>query len=264
MQNENFHSPYLSGSRLYRALDRVGIVVMEAPSGPDDLNMGAMPRDVVGEAAFRAAAQANSTQVTPREAVADISDYSTISNPMFPPSVRGFYVAPSAPEAVTVDLLDSWNLLTESATRSAEFHANLFSRLRLMRFPRDKIGERVNNWFANRAAVRVPVEPGQVLLLNNHRFACRVLAGAVVPYQAWNIWMKLPFASPDEEHMALAQAFRERLKVAVDSEAPSSAALFGSIEGSPEELLKNTKLATQSPEDGLAAFKRVFLALEQS
>jgi hypothetical protein len=263
---------------------------MEAPSGPDDLNMGAMPRDVVGEAAFRAAAQANSTQVTPREAVADISDYSTISNPMFPPSVRGFYVAPSAPEAVTVDLLDSWNLLTESATRSAEFHANLFSRLRLMRFPqsvwiaptfsvragslifaqpsrigtRDKIGERVNNWFANRAAVRVPVEPGQVLLLNNHRFACRVLAGAVVPYQAWNIWMKLPFASPDEEHMALAQAFRERLKVAVDSEAPSSAALFGSIEGSPEELLKNTKLATQSPEDGLAAFKRVFLALEQS
>lgn len=291
MQSEDFHSPYLSGSRLFRALDRNGAVLMEAPPLTEDLTLEAMPRHVAGAAAFRAGANAVLLPPSRAQASADTSAYSTLANPIFPPPVRGIYLPPDAPSPLAVDLLDSWNLLTESATRSADFHGNLFSRLRMMRFqksvwiaptfsiragnfifaqpgrigPKDKIGERVNNWFANRSGVRVEVAPGQVLLLNNHRFGCRVQGNSGACYQSWQIWTRDAFSPPPgEQDLELADAFRRKLKTVVESETGPSAPLFGHADASPEDLLRGAQPASRSPEEVLAAFKRVFLALEQS
>jgi len=109
-------------------------------------------------------------------------------------------VLPGSNAKLVLHLLDSWLLLQEAEKRSADFYLNLFNRIRIMRYEKaafiaptfstindrliftqppkigekDKIGERVKNWVSNRDPFEVEVFPGEILVIDNHRYAKKI------------------------------------------------------------------------------------------
>jgi hypothetical protein len=164
--------------------------------------------------------------------------FATAPSSHFPPNLQLFIVPPDSEAKLILELLDSWTLLQEAENRSADFYLNLFGRIRIMRFEKsafiaptfstingrlifvqppklgekDKMGERVQNWVSNREPTQLQVMPGEMLMVDNHRYAKKINAQSRLEgVESYSVWTEQVTSHPAEKHLVLAKKFKEKL-----------------------------------------------------
>jgi hypothetical protein len=284
------HGP-LSGPRFWREFHAGGCIhaaavssisaSLEHPAAWIGQMMGTVPVKVRTERVPR-----------PREPEGGLPDagtgFTTAASSHFPPHMQVFVVPPDSESRLEIEILDSWTLLREAETRSVDFYRNLFDRIRMMRFEksvfiaptfstitgrlifshppilgeRDKIGERVTHWMANRDPHRVELCAGEVLVIDNHRFAKRTrLLGPINGVHAYAIWTDRETNQPEEKHLELARSFKQRLAHVFPSEDVATMLRFGLLDRPLEEYLQSVQQAFSQLETVRTVYRQVFEAL---
>lgn len=215
--------------------------------------------------------------------------YVTSPSSYFPPHLLVYLVPEQALAVAKIGFLDSWNLLHDAENRSPDLYANLFQRLRVMRFERaawiaptfsvrhdclifaqpprlgekDKIGARVKSWTAMREPIEVTLRPGEMLVVDNHRFAHRVDASnATAGLEIYSVWTDQGATSPHDKHLAAAKRFRNTLEAAFPPDAQALRLRFGLADGPLADYLKASVGPPIKMEELMATYKQVFQALQ--
>lgn len=215
--------------------------------------------------------------------------YLTSPSSYFPPHLLVYLMPQTAPAAAKLGFLDSWNLLQDAENRSPDLYANLFQRLRVMRFDRaawvaptfsvrndclifaqprrlgekDKVGERVKSWTTVREPVDITLGPGEMLVVDNHRFAHRAeAASALAGLEIYSVWTDRGATRPDDKYLAAARRFRSTLDAVFPADAASLRLRFGLADCSLDDYLKAAVGAPTKLEELMVTYKQVFQALQ--
>ena len=284
------HGP-LSGQRYWRAFHEVGCI--HAAVGASVAASLEHPATWIGQMMGSSPVQVRTERVPrPQVPVGGLPDsgtgFTTSPSSHFPPHLQVFIVPPGSESRLEVEVLDSWNLLRDAETRSIDFYRNLFDRIRMMRFEksvfiaptfstiegrlifsnppilgeRDKIGERVTHWMANREPHRIELCAGEMLVLDNHRFAKRTRPqGPIDDVQAYAIWTECETNQPEEEHLERARSFKQRLAHVFPTEDVQTMLRFGLLDKPLEDYLQSVQQALSQLEAVRSVYRHVCEAL---
>jgi hypothetical protein len=222
----------------------------------------------------------------PAKGDAGAPPYTTSPSSHFPPHLQMFIVPPDGEGKLLLDVLDSWTLLQEAATRSADFYMNLFSRIRIMRHnkaafiaptfstindrlifahgsrvgERDKIGERVNNWASNREAIRIEVGAGEMLVIDNHRYAKRIRCGSMLDgVESYSVWTDEITNHPEKKHLELAKNFKRKLREVMPNDTEEKTMFrFGLAERPLDDYVRAFLNTPSRLEELMPIYKHVF------
>jgi hypothetical protein len=262
----------ISGSRFWREFHATGFI--HADMGDTVISKMDDPRawieHTIGEASNFIRPESLKRLKT-EESNADIHahapnvEYATAASSHFPPHLQMFIVPPGSDAKLTLQLLDSWALLQEAENRSADFYLNLFNRIRVMRYEKaafiaptfsiingrlifaqppklgekDKLGERVKNWVSNREPMEVEISAGEMLILDNHRYAKKIRENSILDtVESYSVWTEQITNHPNEKHIALAQKFKTKLGEIFPTEDAKTMIRFGLLDSPLDDYIR--------------------------
>lgn len=219
------------------------------------------------------------------EAEGSTPTFATAPSSHFPPHLQLFIVPPDSEAKLVLELLDSWALLQEAENRSADFYLNLFNRIRVMRFEKaafiaptfstingrlifahppklgekDKIGERVKNWASNREAMEIEVLAGEMLIIDNHRYAKRISEKSVLDgVESYSVWTEKITNNPNEKHLALAKKFKVNLGKVFPTDAEKTMLRFGLLNKPLDDYIRAFLDTPTRLDELMPIYKQVF------
>jgi hypothetical protein len=219
------------------------------------------------------------------------TEYATAASSHFPPHLQMFIVPPDSEAKLTLQLLDSWVLLQEAENRSADFYLNLFNRIRVMRYEKaaflaptfstingklifaqppklgekDKLGERVKNWVSNREPTEIEISAGEMLVIDNHRYAKRICDGSLLEgVESYSVWTEQITNHPNEKHLALAKEFKTKLGEVFPTDAEKTKMRFGLLDKPIDDYIRAFLDTPTRLDELMPIYKQVFNELYAS
>lgn len=211
--------------------------------------------------------------------------FATAPSSHFPPHLQLFIVPPGGEAKLVLELLDSWALLQEAENRSADFYLNLFNRIRVMRYEKaafiaptfstingrlifshplklgekDKIGERVKNWVSNREPIVIEVSAGEMLIIDNHRYAKRISEKSLLDgVESYSVWTEQVTNHPDDKHLALAKEFKANLGKVFPTDVEKTMLRFGLLDKPLDDYIRAFLDTPTRLEELMPIYKQVF------
>jgi hypothetical protein len=211
--------------------------------------------------------------------------FATAPSSHFPPHLQLFIVPPDSEAKLVLELLDSWALLQEAENRSADFYLNLFNRIRVMRYEKaafiaptfstingklifshppklgekDKIGERVKNWASNREPTEIELSAGEILIIDNHRFAKRISEKSVLDgVESYSVWTEQVTNHPNEKHVTLAKEFKNNLAKVFHPNSEKIMLRFGLLDSPLDDYIRAFLETPTRLDELMPIYKQVF------
>jgi hypothetical protein len=225
----------------------------------------------------------------PKTEVAEVESstptFATAPSSHFPPHLQLFIVPPRSEAKLVLELLDSWALLQEAENRSADFYLNLFNRIRVMRYEKaafiaptfstingrlifshppklgekDKIGERVKNWATNREPTEIEVSAGEILIIDNHRYAKRNSEKSILDgVESYSVWTEQITNHPNEKHLALAKEFKVNLSKVFPVDTKKTMLRFGLLDKPLDDYIRAFLDTPTRLDELMPIYKQVF------
>lgn len=283
--------PPVSGARFWQVFRSTGLLHADLGRTESSLidNPRALIAHVLGAEANFIRPEKVETPVAASSVLGEAPVYVTSPSSYFPPHLLVYLMPQKASADTKIWCLDSWYLLQDAENRSPDLYANLFSRLRVMRFERaawvaptfsvrndclifaqpprlgekDKIGERVKSWTTHREPAEITLGPGEMLVVDNHRFAHRVDASnAGAGLEIYAVWTERGATTPSDKHMAAARQFRHKLDAAFPEDAQALRIRFGLADCSLDDYIRASVSTPPRMEHLMSTYQRVFQALQ--
>jgi hypothetical protein len=279
----------INGARFWREFQSTGLLLTRL--GEVEASLTDDPRALIehvtgGETVFiRPDKLEASSEKTSQNVLGEELVYVTSPSSYFPPHLQ-FYILPEGVSAsLKLYFLDSWNLLQDSENRSADLYSALFNRIRMMRFAksawlaptfsvrnnclifatppklgeRDKIGERVKNWLNNREPIEVELVPGEMLIVDNHRFARRLDSNSNVQgAEAYSVWTENFTSRPNAKHLLAAKAFQNKLASVFPFESESLKLRFGLSDCKLDDYIRASNETPIRMDELMPIYKKIF------
>lgn len=283
--------PPISGARFWQVFRSTGL--LHADLGSTESSLIDNPRALIAHLLGAEANFIRPEKVEVPDAASSVLGeapvYVTSPSSYFPAHLLVYLVPQKASAEAKIGCLDSWYLLQDAQNRSPDLYANLFGRLRVMRFERaawvaptfsvrndclifaqpprlgekDKIGERVKSWTTHREPAHFTLGPGEMLVVDNHRFAHRVDASnAGAGLEVYAVWTERGATTASDPHLAAARHFRRKLDAAFPADAQALRMRFGLVDCSLDDYIRASVGTPARMEDLMATYRRVFQVLQ--
>jgi hypothetical protein len=281
------HTP-ISGARFWREFHATGIVradMGEVIASHLDDPRAWIEHTLGGTTNFIRPENFKRPKTEQAEGESNKPTFATAPSSHFPPHLQLFIVPHDSEAKLVLELLDSWALLEEAENRSADFYLNLFNRIRVMRYEKaaliaptfsaingklifshppklgekDKIGERVKNWASNREPAEIEISDGEMLIIDNHRFAKRISEKSVLnAIESYSVWTEQVTNYPNEKHVTLAKEFKNNLAKVFPPNSEKIMLRFGLLDRPLDDYIRAFLDTPTRLDELMPIYKQVF------
>jgi hypothetical protein len=125
---------------------------------------------------------------------------------------------------------------------------------------KDKMGERVRSWTGNREPIEIELNPGEMIVIDNHRFAhCIDPSGSLDGAESYSTWIDRQITKPNDTHIKAARDFQNKIAALHPFENSDTMKLrLGLMDCKLEDYIRASLNNSMSMDELMKAYKQLF------